>query len=444
MAISRVGFVSSTSGTSTGWTCTIPAGAVAGDVIYVAIGKATNAALTTVPTGYTLLDTGLPEGTSNNFTWWYAKVLVAGDPGANHVWAWASAAAQACGLILRGCDTAQVLDVADPPTSVQGNGVTTVNTPTSTSVTAGAWVIWTATVGTAGTKAWPATVNGNTATRELGSASGLLGLAWATYPTAGAVAAAAVTLSVSTRATAKTLIARPFVPAPVATLSDNFNDNNLNSTLWLSGADAGTAVAEVNQRLELDLNDGGTGYCLIYSKLRYDLTGGQVLVECVDPGLGGAGRTAALELEIDASNVLKLVCDGPTFLVEYRVGGTAQYPASVPFGTATRWWRMREASGRTYFEYSATGFAGSWTTLFDVANPLAVTALLVKLTAGTYSVIATPGVPKFDNLNITPVAGPLTQRWTGSAWQAVGAVQRWDGGAWVPATVKRWNGTSWV
>lgn len=212
MAISRVGFVSLASGTNTGWTCAIPAGAAAGDVSYVAIGKAINAAPTTVPAGYTLLDTGLPEGQTNNFSWWYAKVLGAGEGGTNHVWAWASTTAQACCLVLRGCDVAQVLDVTDPPAAVTGNGVTTVNTPASASVTAAAWVIWTATVGTAGTKAWPATVNGNTATRELGSASGLLGLAWATYPTAGTVSAAAVTLSVSTRVTAKTLVAKPFVP----------------------------------------------------------------------------------------------------------------------------------------------------------------------------------------------------------------------------------------
>lgn len=217
MAIARVGFVSLQAATNTGWTCAIPAGAAAGDVAYVALCKATTAVPTTVPSGYTLLDTA-PEGATNNFTWWYGKALTAGDPGTNHVWGWASTTGSGVCLLLRGCDVAQVLDVADPPAATLGNGVTTVNTPASASATAGAWVVWTASVGTAGTKAWPATVNGNTVTREFGSVSGTLGLAWATYPTAGTVSAAAVTLSVSTRVTAKTLIARPYVaPAPAAT-----------------------------------------------------------------------------------------------------------------------------------------------------------------------------------------------------------------------------------
>jgi hypothetical protein len=207
--ISRLGLVTLQAATNTGWTCAIPAGIQNGDVVYTAIVKATNAAPTTVPTGYALLDTGTPEGTTNNFTWWYAKVLSAADASTNHVWAWASTTGSGAALLLRGCDPGQVLDVTDPPNAVQGNNVTTVLTPASASVSAGAWVLWTAASGTSGTKAFPATNNGNTVTREFGSVAGTLGLAWATYPTAGTVSALSVTLGVSTRVTTKTLIARP-------------------------------------------------------------------------------------------------------------------------------------------------------------------------------------------------------------------------------------------
>jgi hypothetical protein len=404
--------------------------------------KATNV-VPTPPAGktYTLLDP-VDASSTTIYQWCYAHVLAAADSGTSHTWAWTSARAACSALILRGVDTAQVLDVADPPAGTPANS-TSVFAPASASVSPGAWVLWPSASASTTTFAYPATNNGNTVTREVGSVAGGHGLAWATYPTAGTVASVGVTLSVTGRCLAKTLIARPFVPGPVAGLSDDFNDNSLNTTRWGSTADAGTAVAETNQRLELALNAGGTGYCGIYSRVKYNLTGGQVLVECVDPGAATAGRTASLELQIDASNALKLVCDGPTLLIENRVGGSASYPGSVAFGAATRWWRIREAGGRVYYEYSASGLAGSWAALADVANPIAVTALEVRLYAGTYSALATPGVPKFDSLNVAPVVGPLTQRWTGSAWTPA-TVQRWSGSAWVPAQVKRWDGTGWV
>src|SRR5262245_34483115 len=105
LAASRVGLVQLAVGTNTGWTCTLPA-TQAGDVAFTFIAKRASGNPTTVPTGYVLLD---PQDVSGgNLVWLscYAKVLAAGDSGANHVWAWASTTAQGACLIARGVDNA--------------------------------------------------------------------------------------------------------------------------------------------------------------------------------------------------------------------------------------------------------------------------------------------------------------------------------------------------
>ena len=108
MAISQFDFQASTSGTSTSFAAPLPSGILDGDIAIVVICKASNAAPTAVPSGYTALDT-LPEGQTNNFTWWYGKVLAASDSGAVHTFSWASTTAQAARYVLRGVDPAQLL-----------------------------------------------------------------------------------------------------------------------------------------------------------------------------------------------------------------------------------------------------------------------------------------------------------------------------------------------
>jgi hypothetical protein len=189
--------------------------------------------------------------------------------------------------------------------------------------------------------------------------------------------------------------------ALAATLTDNFDDNSLNTGLWTAYADAGTSLAETNQRLELTLRANGNGYVGIFAATQYDLTGSYVLVECPDRGSGGSGQTSSLELDFDASNSLKVLCDGTGIMAQVILAGVNNSFGIVTYSAVThRWWRIREAGGTVSFETSPTGAPGSWAALYSRANPFAMTALLPKLFGGTYASIATPGVPKFDNFNV--------------------------------------------
>lgn len=189
--------------------------------------------------------------------------------------------------------------------------------------------------------------------------------------------------------------------ALASTLTDNFNDNSLNTGLWTAYADAGTSLAEANGRLELTLRANGNGYVGVFSVAQYDLTGSSVLVECPDRGTGGSGQTASIELDLDASNSIKVLCDGTGIMAQTVIAGVNTSFGVTTYSAVThRWWRIREAGGSVYFETSPTGAPNSWTALYSRTNPFALTALTLKLFGGTYASVATPGVPKFDNFNL--------------------------------------------
>ena len=198
-------------------------------------------------------------------------------------------------------------------------------------------------------------------------------------------------------------------PPKASTLTDTFDDNSLDATKWAASANAGTAVQEVNQRIELDLNDGGTGYCGVSSQALYDLTGSSLVVQCLDPGTGGTGRTAALEAALDGNNVARLVCDGTTLCAQVTVAGAVTTYNTTPFTASTDWWRMTESGGTLSWWYSATGQVGSWTLLDSRASPFSLAVVQLRLFAGTYTGGITAGVAKFDNFNLpAPSALPAS------------------------------------
>ena len=189
---------------------------------------------------------------------------------------------------------------------------------------------------------------------------------------------------------------------PAYSLRDDFDDNSIDTGKWTAQADAGTAVTETNQRLELSLSSAGVAYAGLTSTGVYSLYGSSVAVECVDPGTGGAGRTASLDLALDTSNVLKIIVDGPNVMAQTIIAGINTSFGTTAFGASHRWWRIREAGGSVSLETSPTGLRGTWTVLYSLDTPFALGSLTVKLFGGTYATVGSPGTVRFDNLNVPP------------------------------------------
>lgn len=201
----------------------------------------------------------------------------------------------------------------------------------------------------------------------------------------------------------------------VSALTDNFDDNLLDTAKWSDWGDAQTV--ETNSRLEFTNVNSGTYYG-IDSANNYTLDESRAFVELVDPG---AHTTYAnyeaypLMLEVDANNKLYwMVSDG--FARAYKLVATTftQVWNATYDATNHRWVQIREASGTTYWETSATGAAGSWTTRHSESTPITHTNLKVVIMVGAW---ASPGGTTtmiVDNFNTEPPAGTTVTPTTAS------------------------------
>jgi hypothetical protein len=70
--------------------------------------------------------------------------------------------------------------------------------------------------------------------------------------------------------------------------------------------------------------------------------------------------------------------------------------------TNHRWWRLREASGTLYWEYSADGT--SWNELFSGTPTLPLEQVFIAMD-DYQDDSSSPGTHIFDNLNVAPSTG---------------------------------------
>lgn len=201
--------------------------------------------------------------------------------------------------------------------------------------------------------------------------------------------------------------------ASTASITDNFDDNSVNGTIWdaHSAAD-GTppTVAETNSRLEITLiNQAGENFAgLQTDDTALDMTGSYVfarLVQGPNPSHGGAIANILLGTT-DGDAVIFAVAGGNIEAYTYDAGlddfvvqESATYSA-----TTHAWLRVHETAGNLIFSTAPSSAAnppdsGDWVTFHSVALPFAVTSLLVILRAGTDTSGASPGTVIWDGFN---------------------------------------------
>lgn len=185
--------------------------------------------------------------------------------------------------------------------------------------------------------------------------------------------------------------------AKTFTLLDDFNDNSRDTALWNS---FGTGIAEANGQLEVTLAAGSTSYHGYTSAASYDLTASDVRIRVVS---AGNQALASLEvypllLQINSNNNINFLISGNFLRAYKKVAGVSTQLASTAYVADThRFLRIREASGTTYWQYSADGI--TWTNLTSQANPITMTSLQVAIEAGTYASEASATSAKFDDFN---------------------------------------------
>lgn len=185
--------------------------------------------------------------------------------------------------------------------------------------------------------------------------------------------------------------------AALATLTDNFNDNSTNATLWSS---FGTPL-EQNRRLELSTTAGTTNYAGYTSNNLYDLTGSYGYCQLIDAGNQSLTslQVVPLILTLDSDNSMSWYVNGGTIHAQTQIATVySDVKGDLAYdSTQHKFFRIRESGGVTYWDYSADGVY--WKNYCFRSNPFAVTSLLATVEVGTYNSEASSTTAIFDNFN---------------------------------------------
>jgi hypothetical protein len=184
-------------------------------------------------------------------------------------------------------------------------------------------------------------------------------------------------------------------------LLDNFNDNSIDAEKWTTYLTGDGAIAEINNEIELTATTGG--FSQLLSQKAYDFTGSTSTIKLVDAGNQALTYTSfQWQLAIDNTNKIRIYVINGIIYFGYKTtaGGTVAVAQATYIPDTHKYLRMREASGTTYWDYSADGI--SWVNACSLANPIAVTALRVWIDLYTNNTVATTA--KVDDFQfISPV-----------------------------------------
>ncbi|QQG50943.1 MAG: hypothetical protein HZB75_00320 [Candidatus Saccharibacteria bacterium] len=184
----------------------------------------------------------------------------------------------------------------------------------------------------------------------------------------------------------------------IETFTDDFNDNSLDTTKW-DLWDVGHAV-ETGGELQI-ASVTAASYRGMQSVRTGNLTDSAVHVEVPHVLTGLTDASTCLQVAVDDQHTITLYESGGFFVAEYQIDGVWTTPATMAYGATThRWWRIREAGGTLYYEYSADG--ATWSALTSVPTPFAVTAMYTMLFIGTSSTNVSTDTAIFDNVNTMP------------------------------------------
>jgi hypothetical protein len=185
--------------------------------------------------------------------------------------------------------------------------------------------------------------------------------------------------------------------ASFSTITDNFNSGSFNPGVW-SYSVGHVAIASGQVTIT---GTTSIGEFNLFTSAFYDLTSSQVSIQLVS-----AGNQAIQSWEVypillqDSTNQNKLFWYVfRNFVGCYKtVSGTQTQVYAASYDPAIyQWFRIREAAGITYWEYSTNG--ASWTVAHSETDPFSVTSLQFLVQAGPYAVETQTTTAVFDNVN---------------------------------------------
>ncbi len=200
---------------------------------------------------------------------------------------------------------------------------------------------------------------------------------------------------------------------PVASLTDNFDDNSIDSTKWPSV----NGVVETNGTMRVGAT---TAAEYVRSAVGYTLIGSSLSVEVTPPGGNADGAVWAwVEFYLDAANNVMIGWQEGTLYCRERIGGVNDETTLAFDNTAMKFWRIREAAGTIYWETSPNGV--DWTTRRSKAAGRTWNLGAIALNGWRTGSAPTPLYAAYDNVNITYSSVGVSRRLPYGVIQALGA-----------------------
>lgn len=185
-------------------------------------------------------------------------------------------------------------------------------------------------------------------------------------------------------------------------LTDNFQGTSVDTNKWTPTNNA-AVVTQLDGQLIITPAPNTAQYGKIESNTTYDMTGSYCMVK-QESLVAGSSTEQQLIAQIDEDHKLVIFYNNGGMICRYNsgAGNSDTFPG---FDAARdRWWRIRESGGNTMWETSPD--CVTWYTHRTVANPIAVTALLVEVQTGNYDTsVGAPGISVFSHFNLPAKVG---------------------------------------
>ena len=197
-------------------------------------------------------------------------------------------------------------------------------------------------------------------------------------------------------------------------VSDNFNDNSLDSTKWGTNLFSGftntsLGLAETSQHLEIGpllQNTSGSNYRGIRTNSTYNFSGAYAFVELVQAGNSNTAADAMFTVGNDVDNYYRIYVSAGNLIGLKKIAGTKTTLFTVAYSSTNhRFLRIRNDSGSVYLDTAtgSSGVPGTWTQQYTETwnSSISTSSIIFELKAGTWqSETNAPGTVIFDNFSV--------------------------------------------
>jgi endonuclease/exonuclease/phosphatase family metal-dependent hydrolase len=196
-------------------------------------------------------------------------------------------------------------------------------------------------------------------------------------------------------------------------VSDDFNDNSLDTTKWGTNLFSGftntsLSMSETNNRLEIGplvQNIDGSSYRGIRTNSTYDFNGAYAYVELVQPASSSTAGDSMFTLGNDVDNYYRIYVSAGNLIGLKKIAGTKTTLFSITYdSTNHRFLRIRHDSstGNVTLDTAtgSSGVPGSWVNRYSETwnSSISRSSITFELKAGTWRLESSaPGTVIFDN-----------------------------------------------